>query len=72
MADCECLSKCPFFNDKMANKPATTELMKRQYCKDEYQSCARFMVFRQFGREKVPAELFPNQVDRAREILAVG
>jgi len=69
MAECECLPKCPFFNDKMAERPATAELMKKQYCRDDYESCARYVIFNKLGREQVPAELFPNQIDRAKQIL---
>ena len=36
MADCECLAKCPFFNDKMANMPSMAEMMKNRYCRDEF------------------------------------
>ena len=31
--------------------------------------CARFMVASKLGKERVPADLFPGQTDRAREIL---
>lgn len=70
MADCECLSKCPFFNDKMKNMPAMAATYKRNYCQGEFAKCARYMVFKALGRDKVPADLFPNQGDRAKAILA--
>ena len=35
MAERECLPKCPFFNDRMANKPVTAQMLKNQYCLDE-------------------------------------
>ena len=70
MQECECLPKCPFFNDKMKSKPATANLMKRKYCKGgDYSSCARFMIFRALGRDAVPSDLFPNQREKAAEIL---
>lgn len=72
MADCVCLPGCPFFNDKMAGKPSTSELMKKQYCRGDFASCARFIVFEHLGREKVPSDLFPNQNDQAKQILAAG
>ena len=71
MADCECLARCPFFNDKMANMPAMSDLYKTRYCHGEFDGCARFMIFKERGREAVPADLFPNQADRARALLAV-
>jgi len=69
MANCVVLSGCPFFNDKMVNAPKTAEMLKRRYCLDDYASCARYMVFSGKGKEYVPADLFPNQQDRAGEIL---
>lgn len=70
MGNCEMLEKCIFFNDKMANMPSTAEVIKLRYCKDDSEGCARFMVCKALGREKVPEELFPNQVDRAKKIIA--
>jgi hypothetical protein len=70
MNDCECLAKCPFFNDKMANMPALSDMYKNSYCKGDWQKCARHMVFKQLGRDAVPMDLFPNQQDRATQILA--
>ena len=72
MAECKLLQGCIFFNDAMANKPATAELMKARFCKDAYLACARFMVFEMLGRPKVPPDLFPNQADRAKLILSAG
>jgi hypothetical protein len=72
MAECKLLSGCIFFNDKMANKPGTAELLKTRFCKGEYPACARFMVFEKLGKPSVPPDLFPNQVDRAKLILSAG
>ena len=69
MADCECLTSCIFFNDKMANMPSTAENIKHTYCRREYDKCARHMVFRALGRPKVPDDLFPNQIEKAQEII---
>jgi len=70
MADCECLGGCLFFNDKMANKPATTESFKRQYCHGDNANCARHMVLLSLGKERVPSNMFPNQTDRAAKLIA--
>ncbi|MBK5965647.1 hypothetical protein CCR95_16530 [Thiocystis minor] len=72
MADCECLSGCPFFNDKMANMPAMAASYKKRYCHNEYATCGRYMVFKALGKAKVPADMFPNQEERARTIIAGG
>jgi len=72
MAECERIQTCPFFNDKMKNMPATAELMKDKYCRGDFASCARYMVLKALGKEKVPSDLFPNETDRARRIISAG
>ncbi|EPR41228.1 hypothetical protein dsx2_0315 [Desulfovibrio sp. X2] len=69
MADCEMIAKCIFFNDKMADKPGTAEMMKRTYCKGTFAKCARYLVCKKLGREKVPSDLFPIQMDRALALM---
>jgi hypothetical protein len=69
MADCMCLPKCVFFNDKMADMPATAERMKTKLCRGDNAQCARFMVFNTLGRDKVPGNLYPNMVERAKVLI---
>ena len=69
MADCECLPRCAFFNDKMQNMPAAGLLQKRP-CQGDNTNCARHMVLLAKERDKVPPDLTPNQVGRARECIA--
>ncbi len=68
--ECELLATCRFFNDKMANVPVTAEMMKVTICKSDNSRCARYLVFKALGREKVPGDLFPNEVERARTIIS--
>jgi hypothetical protein len=70
MVECECLAACPFFNDKMERIPATAEMYKKNYCKGDFENCARYMVFKVLGKPAVPANLYPNQKQKAIEILS--
>lgn len=70
MADCECLHKCPFFNDKMAGMPAMATIMKKRYCQGDSSDCARHIIFSTLGATSVPADLYPSQADRARQIIS--
>jgi hypothetical protein len=72
MPDCKCLPLCPFFNDKMQNMPAAAALLKKRLCQGDNSQCARFMVLGALGRDKVPADLSPNQQDRAKSLIASG
>lgn len=69
MADCPCLSGCPFYNDNMKGMDGMKELYKSRYCRGDNAQCARFMIFQKLGKEAVPPDLFPSMVSRAKEIL---
>jgi hypothetical protein len=69
VADCKRLLTCPFFNDQMADMPSMANIIKQRYCRGDSSQCARYMVAEVLGREGVPADLYPSQVDRAKAIL---
>jgi hypothetical protein len=69
MIECPRAATCLFFTGKMQNMPATTDLMKRRYCYDDHAGCAIFMIGEKRGNDKIPADLFPNQHDRAVKLL---
>lgn len=70
MANCASIEKCVFFQDKMANMPDIAASMKRRLCQTDNSKCARWMVRTKLGPASVPADLFPNQVERANMIIA--
>lgn len=72
MLDCECLENCPFFNDKMANKPASSELMKHQYCHGHFEECARYRIYKSRGSAAVPSDLFPGESSRANQLEKIA
>lgn len=67
--DCECLPDCAFFNDRMKNMPSMSEVLKQEYCRHDWSTCARCLIVKELGREAVPADLFPDEMQRALEIL---
>jgi len=69
MAQCKLMANCPFFNDLMQGAEDMIERTKQSYCLDNYENCARYKVFSALGREHVPADLYPFQGSRVREIL---
>ncbi len=70
MIECELLGSCIFFNDEMGDMPATAEMMKKRLCRSNKLECARYMVYQQLGRPKVPPDLYPNEVERAKLIIS--
>ncbi len=69
MADCECIGGCPFFNDRMKDKESLAAIYKKKYCQGDFADCARYMVFKELGKEAVPASLYPNMRDAAMQLL---
>lgn len=47
-----------------------TIMIKRKLCRGDNTGCARYMVSKAVGKEHVPTNLIPNQVDRAEEIIS--
>lgn len=72
MSVCEYLEGCVFFNVHMVDMPVTKEITRKRFCKGDNSQCARYMVFKALGRDKVPSALFPSQVEIAQEIISKG
>ncbi len=72
MANCELLGGCLFFNDKMPGESGLGAIFKKKYCKGDNSKCARYLVAKRLGREKVPANLYPNMMDRANGLISAG
>lgn len=70
MADCPSIERCPFFNDRMAGRPAMASMMKNMYCKGDNAQCARWQVCKVKGGAAVPGDLYPNQLEKVPALLA--
>ena len=69
MQDCDRLSDCPFFSDRLADMPGTSVEFKRKYCRGAYETCARRMVAQAQGMQTVPADLFAGQRDKLAALV---
>ena len=67
---CELLGTCLFYTDKMDIDSGLGRLYKRRYCEGEKTECARYLVYKELGRESVPVDLYPNMHDRAEKIVS--
>ena len=72
MKKCELLEGCLFFTDKMPMDQGLGALYKKKYCMDDNTKCARYMVAKALGREKVPTDLYPNMYDSAKKLIEMG
>jgi len=67
---CALIETCIFFNDKMSNMPSMANMYKERYCREDFNSCARYQVFDAVGRENVPKDLYPNEQDKVALVIA--
>ncbi len=44
-------------------------MMKKRYCQGSNVHCARYMVFKKLGRDKVPSDLFPHMKEVAEKLI---
>ena len=71
MAECPLLTRCPFFNGRLAHIPGRMAgIYSRRYCTGDSSQCAIYIVFMVLGEEKVPTDLFPSQKKRAQRIIS--
>ncbi len=69
MEPCPSISKCPFFNETLIEKPFLAGIYKTNYCEGQFELCARYKVSLEIGSSNVPLELFPNQIELVDEII---
>ena len=72
MAECECMSGCPFFNDRMQGLEVIKDMMKKRFCLGDNTHCARYIVFKTLGGGNVPPDLVPHDEERAKSIVAAA
>jgi hypothetical protein len=67
---CNLVEKCEFFNDRLKDMPAMSEVLKERFCMREHKACARYLVFLEVGRDKIPENLFPNNIEKVAKLLS--
>jgi len=65
---CEHVEGCSFLIRKSETVPLVVGLMKKRYCANDKEKCARYGLAQQFGLEAVPDTLWPNDDATARKI----
>ena len=70
MAVCSYLATCSFYNNPLVCKTEAGELLRQNYCeKGNVENCARLLVASNLGLEYLDDNLFPNMMDKARNLL---
>ena len=61
MANCELIGSCTFYKDVVHGFPDIAGYLINKYCKGAYRECARYRIYKEYGRDKVPKGLFPQE-----------
>lgn len=72
MSECELQQECMFLNEHIGHMPSTVQMVKQRYCNGNSNACARYMVSSALGKERVPGDMVPDQLDRARELILMA
>ena len=70
MPECEFAEGCNLRGRLFRSLPRLVQEYEGTYCDADRSQCARYMVASEFGPEKVPLDLLPFQIDRAKEAIA--
>jgi len=70
MGDCPMIGACIFFTDQMPLLPDIVIVMKDKYCRNNFESCARYIVNTALGKGNVPNTLYPFEISKVEGIIA--
>lgn len=70
MAECVFLKTCPVYGEYL-NNSKLAKVMQESYCMQASveKICASLIIKALLGKEKVPIDLFPNDIEEARKII---
>ena len=66
---CELAACCQFFSNNMKNMPKTEAYIKKRLCFDNYASCNRFKIYKEFGGENIPVDLGPDDIEEVKKVI---
>ena len=66
---CEIVADCQFFNDKMKDMPKSAEYIKSKLCLGDFESCARYKIYKDYGDGSVPVGMFPYDSEDVNKVI---
>ncbi len=66
---CERLDICDFFKSEIKIE-SIARRYKEKYCYTCKDACAIYMVYSSKGNEGIPSDLFPNEYDKALQLIS--
>lgn len=66
---CKYIETCAIFSHYLADKPQQAQIIMDKYCKNAYESCARYQLASVIGEDAVPLKLFPDMLQVSNQII---
>lgn len=66
---CEIVACCQFFNNKMKDMPKSADYIKSKLCLRDYESCARYRIYKECGGKSIPLDLFPDDTEEVNNVI---
>ncbi len=68
---CKYFKQSTFFDKQLSKMPSLANMLKQQFCYGDYVHCARYLVREKLGSEKLPPDLYPNDIDRGKSLVGL-
>lgn len=69
MDSCDKYNECTYINSDLAKDMGVfLDALKVKYCHGDYKKCARYILGKKIGYDKVPQTLLPAELEEAIEI----
>jgi hypothetical protein len=69
MATCSKLETCAFYQTAFDEENVFANRLKQIYCLDREDLCIRDVISELIGKEYVPDDLYPNDIEKGKDIL---
>lgn len=69
MAMCERFEVCAFYDGKITPDKGLGAMYVRKYCAGDSSQCARQMIAKELGPDKVPVQIYPNMHEVAKDLI---
>jgi len=66
---CRFAAFCTFINETTLKNPSQAAKYKISYCNSNSANCARYLISRALGRQSLPDDLLPEEMNRAERIV---
>ncbi len=67
---CKHIGHCELARDETGYSPEFARIIRTRWCRASYTDCARYHVARALGREAVPVDFFPSEMERVASFIA--